>query len=726
LNSATELRFSINFLLIFIISAAIGQKAFKYPTAQTEATFDVYFKDSIADAYQWMEDPADPRLSEWLGEQKSFTRKLDLQQVRRSTLKAQIASIYSNAKSKTNENFDEEEKTSTDLWEFRYDYPNVRKTRNLQYRKKDQGNFLTLINAQKLQKYEGENVFIGSRYINHNQNLIAVIIIRNGTDWREVVFYDLINGIPLEDKLLHLRATSTIVWDESGIYYDAYNAPQEGRELLDRAKGQTMFFHRIGEDQSKDRALYQNSDPTGSTSFNFGEMNDKLYLNHIIRSRGKEYGAVASATPQNGQSLYFKNFLTIPKPSDHTFSLREFLGDTAFLYTNWNATNGKILMCDINKTNGLIEFTKDVGLPLKSINRLGKNKIVAIHLKNGQNTAKIYDLNGTLLKSIDFPVGKKVIGFYEDDNTVKTTNFGLASFYHPTLWYKFDLTTLAFEPINAVYTPYNVTDLETKYVSYYSKDSTIISMYLTSRKDIELNGENPTLIYGYGGYGTTIEPSFDQSEALWLLHGGILAIPNIRGGGAEGEDWGTAGRGLNKQNAIDDFIGAADYLIKKKYTNPSKIAINGRSHGGMLVGATITQRPELFKAAIIEAGALDMLRFGNYTAGFAETNIREFGSVKDSLDFLNLKAYSPLHNIKKDQLYPSTLLMTGTNDDRVPPMHSYKFLAKLQKVADPKGLYHIFLTEGAGHEGALTQTDFENQLLYKYYFLFDQLGVVFW
>ncbi|MEQ8549731.1 MAG: prolyl oligopeptidase family serine peptidase [Cyclobacteriaceae bacterium] len=714
------------FLFLSSVSSAIGQKTFDYPPAPIDSIFDAYFGDSIFDPYQWMENPNDPRLSLWLEKQKSLTDKLDRQQVRRSTLLAQIASIYSDSKSENQDNIEEEDKSNEDLWEFRYDYPNDSETRNLQFRKNDLGNFITLIDAKKLRKHKGENVLIGQRFLNENQNLMAVMIIRNGTDWREVMFYDLIKGTQLQDKLLYLRVGSNIVWDDAGLYYDAYEAPTKGRELLDRAKGQTLFFHKIGEQQSIDQKLYQNSDTTGSTSFSFGKLNDKLYLAHTIRSRGKEYGAVAYAVPQNGQSLYFKNFLTIPKPSEYTFSLRQFIGDTALLYTNWNAPNGKILMCDINKSNALVELTKDVGLPLKSITRLGKDKIVGIHLQNGQNIAKIYNLNGRLLKTIDFPVGKKVIGFYEDDSSAKTTNFGLKSFYHPTLWYKLDLMNLNFEPINKVYTPYKATDLETKYVSYYSKDSTIISMYLTSRKDIELNGENPILIYGYGGYGITVEPDFDQSQALWLLHGGILAIPNIRGGGAEGEDWGTAGRGLKKQNAIDDFISAAEFLIAKKYTNPSKIALNGGSHGGLLVGAAITQRPKLFKAAIIEAGALDMLRFGKYTAGLASINIKEFGSVTDSLELLNLKSYSPLHNIEKGQLYPNTLLMTGTDDDRVVPMHSYKFIAQLQNNADTKGLYHLFLTEGTGHSGALTRTAFTNQLLYKYYFLFDQLGVVFW
>ncbi|MFT5640587.1 MAG: prolyl oligopeptidase, partial [Cyclobacteriaceae bacterium] len=347
------------FIILLSFFKSFSQKTYEYPEASKDSIFDVYFGDSIYDPYQWMEKPDDPRLTVWLEKQKSLTGKLDRQQIRRSTLRQQIASIYSDSKSEMKDNVAVEDKSYDDLWEFRYDYPNDSETRNLQYRKNDQGNFLTLIDSKKLKKYKGENVLIGQRFLNENQNLMAVMIIRNGTDWREVMFFDLIQGTQLQDELLHLRAGSNIVWDASGIYYDAYDAPKEGRSLLDKAKGQTLFFHKIGDAQSNDPQLYQNSDTTGATSFNFGKINDKLYLSHTIRSRGKEYGAVAYAIPQNGQSLYFKNFLTIPKPSDYTFSLRQFIGDTALLYTNWNAPNGKILMCDINKSNALIEFTQD-------------------------------------------------------------------------------------------------------------------------------------------------------------------------------------------------------------------------------------------------------------------------------------------------------------------------------------------------------------------------------
>jgi prolyl oligopeptidase len=245
-------------------------------------------------------------------------------------------------------------------------------------------------------------------------------------------------------------------------------------------------------------------------------------------------------------------------------------------------------------------------------------------------------------------------------------------------------------------------------------------------KDTKLNGKNPVLLYGYGGYGIPVEPNFDESTALLLLYGGILAVPNIRGGGGLGNEWALEGRNLKKQNAIDDFIGAAEYLIKENYTNSDKLVINGASHGGLLVASAMAQRPELFKAVIAEAGPYDMLRFEKFTIGAVNTNLNEFGSVENEDEFINRKSYSPLQNLKAGVSYPNLLLITGENDDRVPPLHSYKFLAALQELGDAKSLYQIYITPGSGHGGALTPKDWTDALLFKYYFLFDQLDIDFY
>ena len=250
-------------------------------------------------------------------------------------------------------------------------------------------------------------------------------------------------------------------------------------------------------------------------------------------------------------------------------------------------------------------------------------------------------------------------------------------------------------------------------------------MYLTCEEDIVLDGTNPVLMHGYGGYGTTVEPFYQASTALFLAHGGILAVPNIRGGGAKGGDWAMEGRRLKKQNAIDDFVAAGEYLIDQNYTKPEKLAISGKSHGALLVEAAATQRPELFQAVIAEAGPYDMLRFNNFTAGGVATNLNEFGNVNKPEDYKNLKSYSPLHNLQKDIEYPNTLLITGDTDDRVPPHHSYKFTAALQELGNNSKLYHLYVTPGSGHGGALAPEDYVEQLVYEYYFLFDQLDIRF-
>jgi prolyl oligopeptidase len=362
---------------------------------------------------------------------------------------------------------------------------------------------------------------------------------------------------------------------------------------------------------------------------------------------------------------------------------------------------------------------------LDYVNELGKNKLALVYLYNGQNIALIYSHQGDLLSRIDFPKGKMLSGFYEEDD-VSHTNFSISSFFHPNLNYQISLNDLSFEQVEELTLPYDVHNLETRYVSFTSKDGTEIPMYITCRKDIELNGNNPVLLYGYGGYGIVVEPNYKQGTTLFLYHGGILAVPNVRGGGAKGSNWAKEGRKLKKQNAIDDFIGAAEYLISKKYTHSKKIVATGASHGALLVTASMIQRPDLFKAVIADAGPYEMLRANLYTAGGLNTNILEFGIPNIKEDYLNLRSYSPLHNIKRGEKYPNLLLVTGSSDDRVPPFHTYKFLAEIQDKAEPSSSFLLYVTKGAGHGGALTQADFEKLLLFKYYFLFDNLDVDFY
>lgn len=712
-------------LFIFSLSSSYAQKAYKYPVAARDSTMDVYFNTQIQDPYQWMENPNDPRLAEWLELQKKISKKTENNQTRKRTLRAQIASLYYAVKEDTLDGFDKSNKKSENKYEFEYDYIGYNRTPNLRYRLNDKGNFITLVDTKKFRLEKDDNIIITSNLVNEEENITAIGISRNGSDWSNVFFFDLKSGEQLPDTLKYLRTGSTLMWQGKDIYYEGHNKPKEGRELLDKATGQKLNYHKLGTKQSTDLMLYQNPDTTGSSSFSFSKLDDKLILHHFKEIKGTVYKAI-SITTIKPEFFQLKNFLIYPNNESIDIWIEELFGDSIILRTNWNAPNGKVLMANINALNKVVEFIPEYDVTLRNVSQLGKDKMACIYRNDGRYLVLIFNQAGELLRKIDFPEGKKVKYFYEKNDEAEYTNFSISSFFHPNLWYQLSLKDFTFKPIETVSVPYDAESLETRYVQYRSKDGTEIPMYITCLKETKLNGKNPTLLYGYGGYGTTVEPYFNESKMLWLLHGGILAIPNIRGGGAEGTEWAKAGRKLNKQNAIDDFISAAEYLIDEGYTNAEKLAINGGSHGGLVVGATITQRPELFKAAIAEAGVFDMLRFENYTVGSVNTNLNEFGSVSDSLDFVNLKSYSPLQNIEKSVRYPNVLLITGDKDDRVPPFHSYKFLAALQENGDPKSLYQLYLISDAGHRGALTGYDWEDVMLFKYYFLFDELGLRFY
>lgn len=719
---------SLSLVLLFCIPfSSKAQNPYFYPQAPTDTTTNSYHGTVIADPYQWMEDPEDLRLQGWLEIQQDFTRKLERKQSHKWSLREQIGRMYyyENERSLVNDSEKDERERSKYVFKFKFRRRN--RTPDLLFKKRGATNFRRLIDIRDFQRSKEDNVIVTNWQVNEEEELVAIEMAHNGGDWREVYFFDLVSGKQLPDTLRHLRTSSQLIWHGKGVYYDRYQEPEPGTELLKTAKGQALYFHKTGTRQAEDVLLYQNPDISGANSFRYQKLgDDRLFFKHFYLSRGKIYKALSYAELATEESFLLHNFLVYPNSDSVNFYLQAFTGDTVYLKTSWNAPNGKLMVANINQRNKLAELVPQYDMVLRQVNRLGKDKLACIYRKDGQFVALIYNLAGELLRKIDFPEGKKVNYLFENDPNATYTDFCVSSFYHPDLWYRLSLTDLSFVPTVEISVPFKYDELETRYVKYRSQDGTEVPMYITCRKDIELDGNNPVLLYGYGGYGKTVEPSYDRQKTLWLLHGGVLVIPNVRGGGGEGDAWAEAGRGPNKQNAINDFIVAAEYLIQERYTNPQRLAINGGSHGGMLVSAAFTQRPQLFKAVVAEAGVYDMLRFEQFTVGGKNLNIQEFGLTTTPDGFRNLYAYSPMHQLKEGTKYPNVLLITGEEDDRVPPLHSYKFLATLQKKGHPSSLYHLYTSPGAGHGGALTREDYYDVLLYKYYFLFDQLDVKFW
>ncbi|MCL6296431.1 prolyl oligopeptidase family serine peptidase [Jejuia spongiicola] len=714
--------FKTGFILILIANhyLSFGQKTYNYPNAIKESTEDVYFDSSIGDPYQWMENSNSPKLLDWLEIQSKLTKKIKNKHLSTLALRNQIGTMYNYVEREQLEGYIEKEKVDKSKYEFKYKTRSSNRFPDLLYRVRGEGNYKMLVDVKKLRKDKNDHISIEGRYINEDDDLIAIKISHNGSDWHELYFFNLKNGQKIHNSLKYLRAGSSVIWKKRSIYYDRYDEPKQGRELLDKAKGQKLYYHKIESPQSEDTLLYINSDNTGVNSFRFVKNNELLFLYNSFK-RGKNTYMALSIGDVNSGYLELKPFLIYPSQDNIRVKINEVFGDKVVLKTNWGASNGRVLIVDLNKPNQPKELVPEYDIILKEVNRLGKDKIACVYRDNNRSLILIYSLNGELLKKIDFPEGKKVNYFYEENENVKYTDFSVSSFFHPDLWYQLSLDDLTFKPSAVISVPYDAESLETRYVKYMSKDSIEIPMYITCLKNTKLDGNNPTLLYGYGGYGHTVEPSFNESLTLWLLHGGVLAVPNVRGGGAEGSNWSEEGRRLKKQNAIDDFIGAAEYLINENYTNNEKLGSNGKSHGGLLVSAAAIQRPDLFKAVVAEAGPYDMLRLGKYTVGSVATNINEFGDISDLTDFKNLRSYSPLHNIERGVSYPNTLLITGDQDDRVPPFHTYKFLATLQEKANPKSLYLMYLIPGAGHGGALTSNDWVDKTLYKYAFLYEQL-----
>ncbi len=688
---------------------------------------DVYFSDKVSDPYQWMEGATDPHLAPWLEQQQKKTSKKQRSFSRMWTLRTQLATIYNKGKVEERDNYVEKDGRFQSKYEFDTKIVSYKRTPDLLYRVRGSKNYKSLVKIKSLQKFKEEHILIHDHIVNTPLDLVAIVISRDGTDWREVHFYNLLTGEKLEDQLQYLRNSSSLVWDGNGLYYDRYSTPINGGRLTETAKGQTVYYHHMGKQQSHDKSMYTNPDRSGVNRFIFSKLGeDKLLFSHFYTVRNVIYKAMSFVQMKQGDSFFLKNFMLYPNDVDAEFSIATLLDNTLVLKTNWNAPNGKVFAVDITGMNQITELIPEYDIDLREVNRLGKDKLACVYRKKGEYSVLIFDFQGQLLKKITYPEGKVVRGFYENDTNATHTEFSIASYFHPDLWFQISLDDLSVKPSRTTWTPFDANDLETRYVTYTSKDGVAVPMYVTCLKKTKLNGKNPTLLYGYGGYGITVEPSYSKEIALWLLHGGIYAVPNIRGGGGKGLAWEKAGKRLNKQNAISDFIAAAEYLIENKYTSPEKLGIKGGSHGGMLVGAAITQRPELFKTAIAEAGIFDMLRWEKYTVGGVATNLLEFGSVTDKDEYDNLKSFSPLHNLKEGVHYPNTLLVTGDKDDRVLPFHSYKFLASLQEKSNSNSEHNLYVVPGAGHGGALTHDDWVNKTLFTYYYLFDQLKLRFW
>jgi prolyl oligopeptidase len=541
------------------------------------------------------------------------------------------------------------------------------------------------------------------------------MISKSGSDWQELFVMEVSSRKLMSDRLNWIKF-SNAAWYEDGFYYSRYPEPTAGLEFSSASQSQKIYYHKLGESQSQDLLIYE--DPEHPKRYMSPIVSDDGKFLFISLSEGTSGSAYLISSPQGKKPTAFKPFLPGFK---NNYGIVENIGNQILVRTDLNAGNYRLVMVD--PENPAPENWKDI-IPeseslLSGVSYTG-GKIFASYLKDVTGRVYQFDVNGKKEKEIPMPGVGSVGGFggEKDDQEIFYT---FSNFIQPPQIYRYDILSGESTLFRKLDYPVDLQQFVSKQVFYKSKDGTLIPMFIMHKKGIELNGNNPTLLYAYGGFNISLTPSFSPSNIVFIENGGIYCVANLRGGGEYGEKWHQAGMLTNKQNVFDDFIAAAEYLIAEKYTNPQKLAISGRSNGGLLVGACMTQRPDLFKVALPGVGVLDMLRYHKFTVGWGW--VVEYGSSDQTEAFHNLIKYSPLHNLKKGTKYPATLITTADHDDRVVPAHSFKFAATLQEMHQGSAPVLIRIDEKAGHGAGKPISKTIDELTDVWSFVFYNLGM---
>ena len=649
-----------------------------YPQTRMDNTVDTYFGTQVSDPYRWLEDDRSAETAQWVKAQNDFTFGYLSKIPYRQAIKEKLEKLW---------NY---EKLSAPFTEgdYTYYYKNDGlQNQSVLYRKDKEGKEEIFLNPNTFS--EDGTTSLGDVAFSEDGSLVAYLISEGGSDWRKGIVLDTKTKKAIGDTLVDIKFSSIAWKGNEGFFYSSYDKPK-GSELSAKTDQHKLYYHKLGTSQKSDKLIFGGT-PTEKYRYVSGTVsNDGKYL----------FISVANAT--SGNKLFVKD-LSNPKSSLVTIT-NNFDGDTGFvnnqgttlfLETNLNAPNGRLVKVDFK--NPQPEHWQDVIPETKnvlSITTAGKY-LFAKYMVDALSHVKQYDYEGKLIREVKLPSIGSAGGFYAKKDETHTY-FSFTNYAYPNQIYKMDLATGATELYWKPAIAFDATHYESKQVFYTSKDGTKIPMMITYKKGIELNGKNPTLLYGYGGFNISLMPTFGVANAVWLELGGVYAVPNLRGGGEYGKQWHDAGTKMQKQNVFDDFIAAAEYLIKEKYTSPQYLAIRGGSNGGLLVGATMLQRPDLFKVALPAVGVLDMLRYHTFTAGAGWAY--DYGTSDDSKEmFEYLKAYSPLHNVKQGVAYPATLITTGDHDDRVVPAHSFKFAAELQAKQTGNNPILIRIETNAGH-----------------------------
>ena len=706
-----------HFLAFLLFMAGItplnGQLRFyKYPPLSAPSPQVQHFGVSYTDPYKVLENINSDTTKVWLQAQNKFLEQYKKSLYAKFTvcermLYNSITDLYKRTPPEK----------KTDLYiAFTYDREGLP---ILYYKRLLNAEYEQLCPTYVFQRDPKDKIFVRDIKVSRDNKYVAISVSHNGSDWRELRVRDIEGKSFLPEKLNWLKFTS-VIWDPNGFYYCRYDEPEKGHELTTANKNQRMMYHRLGTPVESDVVILSGEEKgMGHISF-YGIDTDRVAIVQYTRKeKTKDVSVVAYFKPDSIQNG-IKEFLIAPADNTEQFSVVGFMDGKFLVKSTFKAPNGQLLLYDPEHINTGQLLIEQFNQPLRSVHFL-KDRIFCIYYDMGKYIPAVFNTKGVLLKKLDIPDGFAVSGFNEviDDSI---TLYTLSSFAEKSRTVKFDfknLKTILYDEAVALlfHSKY-----KSQLVYYYSKDSTRIPLYLVYNKKVTPDTSTPALMYAYGGFGVSTDPFYNPGFDLFLSMGGILAVPLIRGGGDYGESWHKTGMRLNKQKSFDDFIAAAEYLIKNKYTSANKLAIQGGSNGGLLVAAAMVQRPGLFKAVVPQAAVLDLINLPHLTA-IPEVGLKEYGNPEDSADFINLYNLSPVHHLKKDVQYPACMLITSTNDDRVVPTQSYRFLAALQNDTKEKIYpYLLYSEENQGHIMEGSMDDFW-QISLMYTFIFENLDV---
>ena len=682
-------------LLVATIVMSCNQKSadqkaseLTYPETKKGDVVDNYFGTDIPDPYRWLEDDRSTETEAWVKAENEVTFDYLSKIPFRDDLKKQMEAAW---------NY---EKISAPFKEGDYTYffkNDGLQNQSILYRKAKEGKEEVFLDPNKFSK-DG-TTSLGGLDFSEDGSKLAYAISEGGSDWRKVIVIDTNSKQIIGDTLVDIKFSGVSWLKNDGFYYSSYDKPQ-GSELSAKTDQHKLYYHKLDTPQSQDQLV-------------FGQDQKRRYVGGSVTGDNK-YLVITAANSTYGNELYIKDLqnqnspiVTLVDNFDSQNGVLDSKDGKLFIVTDYKAPNSRVVTVDANKPQqanwkDLIAETKNVLNVSK-----GGGSIFASYLVDAVSSVKQYDYQGNLVRDIELP-GLGTASGFSGKKDQETLYYSFTNYITPGTIYGLDVKTGDSSVYEQPKVKFDPALYESKQVFYTSKDGTKVPMIITHKKGLELDGTNPTLLYAYGGFNISLTPSFNIANAIWLENGGVYAVPNLRGGGEYGKEWHVAGTQLQKQNVFDDFIAAAEYLIKENYTSSKYLAIKGGSNGGLLVGATMTQRPDLMQVALPAVGVLDMLRYHTFTAGAGWAY--DYGTAEDNKEmFQYLLGYSPLHNVKSES-YPATLVTTGDHDDRVVPAHSFKFAAALQAHNTGKNPVLIRIETNAGHGAgkSVAQTIQEN------------------